>query len=166
MKIRWNTTLISTLLLSLCLVTLIPTALQFISTWTKLYFEGDGFKEQDYLMPIGCFSLGFVMIGLIVLWTGYRKKERWAWFVMLILVLCYVFPGNVLPLLLINMQNGGVQWSYWFGLSWLGDPVGMGFALGILNFLVMLVALLLPIKTFFWGSAFARSSPKIISSDN
>ena len=154
MKIRWSTTLISALLLSLCLVTFIPGGLKFASTWRELYFEGDGFKEQNYLMPMGCSALGFVMIGLIVLWTGYRKKDRWAWFVQLIIVLCFVFPGNILPPLLISMQNGGgVQWSYWLGMRWWGDPLGMGFALGVLNFLVMLVALLLPIKAFFWRSA-------------
>jgi hypothetical protein len=31
-------------------------------------------KMQNYLMPMGLSSLGFVMIGLIVLWTGYRKN--------------------------------------------------------------------------------------------
>ena len=107
--------MISALLLLLCLVTFIPVAVEFVSTWTKLYLKGEGFKEQNYLMPIGCFSPGFVMIGLIVLWTGYRKKERWAWFVMLLIVRCFVFPGNVLPLLLINMLNGGIDWSFGSG---------------------------------------------------
>jgi hypothetical protein len=72
---------------------------------------------------------------------------------MLIIVLFFVFPGNVLPLLLINMRNGGVQWSYWFGIRWWGDPIGMG----VLTFLVMLAALLLPIKAFFWRSANSKA---------
>ena len=108
MKIRWSTTLISALLLSLCLTQFIPLGVEFASTWRKAYSDGGGFKEQVYLAPIGCFSLGFVMIGLVVLWTGYRKKEHWAWVVMLIIVLCFVFPSNVLPLLLINIH----KWRY------------------------------------------------------
>lgn len=155
MKIRWSTTLISALLLSLCLMTFIPGSLKFASTWRKLYFDAGDFKEQNLLMPLGFCVLGLVMIGLIVLWTGYRKRERWTWFVMLIILLFFVFPLNVLPPLLINMQEGGgVRWSYWFGIRWVwGDPVGMGFALGVITFLVMLVSLLLPIKAFFWRSA-------------
>ncbi|HXC96335.1 MAG TPA: hypothetical protein VNU92_11590 [Edaphobacter sp.] len=86
MKIRWSITSISALLLSLCLMTFIPVGLKFASTWREPYFEGGSFKEQNHLMPMGFSSLGFV------------------------------FPGNVLPPLLINMQNGGdFQWSYWFG---------------------------------------------------
>jgi F0F1-type ATP synthase membrane subunit a len=107
MKIRCNTTLISALLLSLCLAKFIPVGVEFASTWRKAYF------------------------------------------VMLIIVLCFVFPGNVLPLLLINIRNGGIEWSFWPQALREGEPL----ALGVLNFLVMLVALLLPIKAFFWRSA-------------
>jgi hypothetical protein len=63
------------LLLSLCLAKFIPVGVEFASTWRQLYSKGDGFNEQVYLMPIGFFSLGFVMIGLIVLWTKYRKRN-------------------------------------------------------------------------------------------
>jgi hypothetical protein len=35
---------------------------------------------------VGKLSLALVFIGLIVTWTGYLNKIRWAWFVMLILV--------------------------------------------------------------------------------
>jgi ABC-type Fe3+-siderophore transport system permease subunit len=120
-------------------------------------------------MPFGFFSLGFVMIGLIVLWTGYRKRERWAWFVMLIILLYFVFPSSVLPVLLqIRAEN--YQWSYLLDLSgafrekgwWhcltivpsLSEAVGLecvavAILIGLLRFLVMLVALLLPVKAFF-----------------
>jgi hypothetical protein len=121
----------------------------------------------------GFFILGFVMIGLIVLWTGYRKRERWAWFVMLIILLCLVFPFNVLPVLML-IRAGNLQWSYllvfggvfweegwWhcFTITFFGCncSVGLGclsvaIRIGLLNFLVMSVALLLPVKAFFWKS--------------
>ena len=113
MKTRFNTTLISVLVVSACLIELIPGSLRFASTWREIYFEAPGFKEQNFLMPLGFCSLGLEMIGLIVLWTGYRKKERWAWFVMLIILLFFVFPLNVLTLLL-DMQTPSFEWSAWF----------------------------------------------------
>ena len=57
MKIRCNTTLISALLQSLCLVTFILGALKFASTWRELYLEADGFREQNLLMPLGFCAL-------------------------------------------------------------------------------------------------------------
>jgi hypothetical protein len=148
LKTRFNTTLISVLVVSACLIELIPGSLRFASTWREIYFETPGFKEQNFLMQLGFCALGLEMIGLIVLWTGYRKKERWAWFVMLIILLFLVFPLNVLKLLL-DMQTPSFGWSAWFRGIREGYPPSVGLAVGVLNFLVMLVALLLPIKAFF-----------------
>jgi len=172
MKIRFSATLISALLLSLCLVTSIPAALRNASTWKELYLEWPGVKIQNFLMPFGFAYLGIAAIGLIVLWTGYRKRERWAWFVMLIILLCFVFPSSVLPVLLqIRAQN--YQWSLlsdlfgtsrelgWWHCITITKPacceyvvgigcVAVGILIGILEFLVMSVALLLPVKAFFW----------------
>src|ERR1700723_3051910 len=152
MKIRWSTTLISALLLSLCLLALIPAALRFASTWRELYVDMGDYEESNLMMPLGFFSLGFQMIGLIVLWTGYRKRERWAWFVMLIILLFFVFPPSVLTLLL-SIPTPSFEWSLWFQSIREGYPPAIGIAKGVLDFLVMLVALLLPIKAFFWKSA-------------
>jgi len=152
MKISWSTTLVSALFLTVCLVTFIPVGVKFASTWREPYIEGGMIKEQNYLTLLGFFSLGFVFIGLITLWTGYRRKERWAWLVMLAIIACFVFPGNVLPPLLISAQDGtGFHWSYWFGMRWWGDPLPMRFALGVLNFIVMLIALLLPVRAFWFS---------------
>jgi hypothetical protein len=84
-----------------------------------------------------------------VLWTGYRKEERWAWFVMFIILLFFVFPLNVLRLLL-DMQRPSFDWSVWFQGILGGYMPSIWAALGVMNFLVMLVALLLPIKAFFF----------------
>jgi hypothetical protein len=174
MKVRFNSTSISALLLSLCLVTLIPAALRNALTWNQLYLEWPGVRIQNYLMPFGVAYLGIVMIGLIVLWMGYRKRERWAWFVMLIILVCFSFPSAVLPVLLqIRAQN--YRWSllldllraspaqgWWHCLaitpSYCDYAVGIGrvaaqILVGLLCFLVMSVALLLPVKEFFWRPA-------------
>ena len=104
-------------------------------------------------MPLGFFSLGFQLIGLIVLWTGYRKGERWAWFIMLIILLFFVFPPSALALLVMKMQTPSFEWSEWFRSIREGFPQAVWMAEGVLDFLVMFVALLLPVKAFFWRSA-------------
>jgi hypothetical protein len=148
LKTRYNTTLISALVVSVCLIAFVPGSLRFALTWRELYFEVSGFKEQNLLMPLGFCSLGLEMIGLIVLWTGYRKKERWAWFVMLIILLFFVFPLNVLKLLL-DMKAASFDSSAWFQGLREGYLPSIWIAMGVFDFLVMLVALLLPIKEFF-----------------
>ncbi len=95
------------------------------------------------------------MIGLVVLWTAYQKKERWAWFVMLVILLSFVFPLNVLKLLL-DMQTPSFAWSYWFRGIREGYSPSIWVAVGVLDFLVMSVALLLPIKAFFWRRPIAQ----------
>ena len=149
-KNRSRVVLISASLLSLCLVSRIPGSLKFASTWRQLYFDMGDFKQQNLLMPLGFYSLTIETVGLIVLWTGYRKRERWAWFVMLIITLGFAVPDVAIP---ISMQNGGdIQWSFWLGMKWLGDPLGRGFGMEVLLTLVTLVGLLFPIRASFWGS--------------
>jgi hypothetical protein len=150
-----NTTSISALLLSLCLITVVPESLKSALTW----------REPYTVMPLGLYSLGFVMIGLIVLWTGYRKRERLAWFVMLIILFFYIFPSGFLPLLLQNTIEPEI-----FGpnlstidlsseIKWIleGNRMAIGLMMELLVFPVMLIALLLPIKAFFWKSANSKT---------
>ncbi len=169
MKVRCSTTSISALLFSLCLVMSIPAALGNASTWRELTLKLPYGAIWNFLAPLGFADLGIVAIGLIVLWTGYRKRERWAWFVMLIILLCFSFPSTVLPMLL-QIRAGSYRWSYlldflgvfreggWHCLTILPSPsksvgiecVAVLTTIGPLKFLVMSIALLLPIKAFFW----------------
>ena len=172
MKNRCSTTSISALLLSLCLVISIPSALSLASTWNELSLKlpCNG-AIWNFDTPLGFAYLGIAAIGLIVLWTGYRKKERWAWFVMLVILLFFSFPSSALPVLLEIHRFGwsilldlfrafpGGEWLHCWILSLRPNYLG-GIACvpvlilgGLLNFLVMLVALLLPIKAFFWSPA-------------
>jgi biopolymer transport protein ExbD len=124
----------------------------------------------NFLAPLGFAYLGIVAIGLIVLWTGYRKRERWAWYVMLIALLFFYFPSSVLPValqirrfgwLFLLELLGAFRVGGW-GQCWIGSlrpnySVGLAcmpilILSGPLKFLVMLVALLLPVKAFFWHS--------------
>jgi len=173
MKVHCNSTLISALLLSLCLVTFIPEGLEDASTWKmpviKLPCNGG---IENYLMPLGFITLGIVVIGLIVLWMGYRQRKRQDWIVMFIILLCYVFPTSVLQVLVHLYIHGHVMASFlelllsafrvkgwWCCLT--SPPL---YAVSIecgtfiivahfLRFLVMLFALFLPVKAFFWSRA-------------
>jgi biopolymer transport protein ExbD len=165
---RCSTTSISALLLSLCLVISIPAALSNVATWNEFSIKLPYGSIWNFLAPLGFAYLGIVAIGLIVLWTGYRKRERWAWFVMLIALLFFYFPSSVLPVLLQIHHFGwpvlldlfgacrGGEWLHCWIVSLRPNySVGMACASvlilsGLLKFLVMLVALLLPIKAFFW----------------
>jgi hypothetical protein len=156
MRIRCNTTLISTLLMSLSLIGLIPGSLRFASTWRELYFS-PGLHIENDRMIIGFYALGLVLIGLIVLWTGFRQRERWAWFVMLVILLFFIFPGYVLKQLVIAYEHklGLSDFLQLIPNTWAGDwqsPSSIGILLGALTFVVMLVALLLPVKAFFWNT--------------
>lgn len=166
MKSRFSTTSISALVLSLCLITIVPAALSNASTWRELSLKMPLGSIWNFLAPLGFAYLGIVAIGLIVLWTGYRKRERWAWFVMLVALLFFYFPFSVLPVLLEirrfgwpvlldllgAFRAGGHCWilslrpNYSVGIACAFVPI----LSGLLNFLVMLVALLLPVKAFFW----------------
>jgi hypothetical protein len=168
MKIRCTTTSISALLLSLCLVTFIPDGFRGASTWNMPFLKmPPSGSIVNYFIPLGFMSLGLVAIGLIVLWTGYKQNERRAWFVMLIILLCFIFPSDVFLLL---MRIHVIGWrsllefmeEYWTVKGWWGcfmrlplSDVGiehMPLIIGaeLLRFLVMLFALLLPVKAFFW----------------
>jgi hypothetical protein len=149
MKIRWSTTLVSALLLSLCLFGYIPGSLRLALNWQDLRFSC--VVVQNFSMSMGLYGIGFVMIGLITLWTGYRKRELSAWFVMFIILLFFSFSGGVFPWITrwITQFHTLTEWARWFaGVPW-NALLSKGPALGIINFVVMLIALLLPIKAFF-----------------
>lgn len=184
MKYRCSTLSISTIVLTLCLATFVPDGLRRASTWTMLYFKlpCNGSME-NYLMPFGFLSLGIVAIGLIVLWTGYRQRACRAWFVMLIILLCLVFPTDVLQSLM-QMHVAGWRSSlefleeHWTVKGWWGcfmrpplyvvdiKYMPMIIVAELLRFLVMLVALLLPVKAFFWNKHTTAASHEHGKQDN
>ena len=97
---------------------------------------GPGFADYAVLLgQSGVADLALILVVLIVLWKGYVKKLRWTWFVMLIIVWGWAFP----PLVLANRAYlGGFNLSSRARLS-----------VWSLIFLLMLVALILPLRSFF-----------------
>jgi hypothetical protein len=165
MTVPNRVTLISAVLLSICLIALVPGSLQFALTWTTPYLPVGNVRVENFMMLEGCYSLSLEIIGLVVLWTGYRAMERWAWVILFTILTLFVFPATVLPTLL-KIHEGIYQWSFLLTVcteTRVGQCEGLAelhnsrVALGILDFLVMASALLLPIKDFFWRRANSRA---------
>ena len=97
------------------------------------------------LSQIGIDSLAIVLIGLVVIWTGYVNRVRWTWFVMFIIVWVWGFPFLVLPNLRYRHTLTLAGWIQATNVSVLArDTVEQ-----VLIFSLMLIALILPIKSFF-----------------
>jgi hypothetical protein len=113
--------------------------------WAQHARPGRGLGSNARLIhQLGIASLAIIFIGLIVTWTGYVNKTRWTWFVMFIIVWGWAFPLMILPLfralsvpvselLLDALKEPGVA------------PDGVE---EILIFLLMLIGLVLPIRSF------------------
>lgn len=97
---------------------------------------------------LGIASMAVVLIGLIVTWTGYVRSVRSAWFVMFIVVWVWAFPLILLPFLpdiklipLAELVSRALR-----------EPgTSRTSVRSVLIFTLMLIALILPIKSFFWG---------------
>jgi len=148
-RVRVDAVLISTFLFSVSLIVLVPHNLRYISIWQQRYIaETEHLWEQNYLAPIGFASLACVLIGLIVLWTGYVKKVRWTWFVMFVIVWVFAFPVYMLPALLDFRATGSLNLSAWFWNAIKSPGIARDYVKGPADFLLMVIALVLPIRSF------------------
>jgi hypothetical protein len=94
----------------------------------------------------GLADLAVILAVLIVIWKGYVKQLRWTWFVMFIIVWGWYFPPLVLPSLRYLRGFNLITWlsSLAHLSSWSYNP-----PVWVLIFLLMLVALILPVRSFF-----------------
>lgn len=152
MRIRYDAVFVSSMLFTIALAALIPLNLRYASTWRQPALLEGRLWVQNYLMPIGFASLAMVVVGLTVLWTGYIRRVRWTWFVMFIVVWVFAFPVYMLPLILDFHATGSVNWSEWFWGALNGPGIERSYAKGPVDFLVMVIALFLPIRSFFFPS--------------
>lgn len=150
MRAQSRVVLVSSVLFTLALLCSIPGALGGAWTWRRSMIQ---VSEQawlsNWLAPIGFASLAIIFIGLIVTWTGYLQRNRWAWCVMAIIVLLWAFPLMILPLLQFTVVSSMTEW-FWTAINQPGPH--REFGRGVLTFAMMVIALLLPIKSFFLAS--------------
>jgi hypothetical protein len=158
LRIRHDLVFVSCVLFTIASLYLIPIA------W---WYAQAGYGDMRGLNPdireiarsqsdVGRLWLELIIVGLIVTWTGYVNKVRWTWFVMFILVPGLTFRTGIFPFFVhprwvveavseLILEALGKKPATIFPL----DLAWRSFIEPILIFLLMVIALLLPVKSFF-----------------
>ena len=150
LRIRHDVVFISSVLFTIALVSQIRWA------WWNVLEGYEDMKGLDVwrrpalqsFSEIGKLTLALVFIGLIVTWTGYLNKVRWTWFVMFILVSGLAIPLGIFPWLMhpkVFLDIPGLLVNAWKGEPGPARPILEEISI----FLLMVIALLLPVKSFF-----------------
>lgn len=149
MRIRHDVTFVSAMLFTIALLSVVPSSL---SAALGLRHGTPAPPYYWLLEPIGelgIVSLAMIAIGLVVIWTGYLKKARSAWFVLLTIVWGWAFPVMLVPFVL--HLNGSITLAEWVSDALKQPGAPRTLVKSVLIFLLMIIALILPIKSFFWS---------------
>ncbi len=150
MRFRVDRVSVSSVLLTVCLLTLIQWNLKWAATWrTRAVGVTDRVARLNYESSIAFASLALDIIVLIVIWTSYQKRMRWAWFVMVVFVCVYFVPVHLLDVLLDIKRVG---WHWWPGVvqdANEGRPFAVGALIELTIFTLMIIAVLVPVGAFF-----------------
>jgi hypothetical protein len=153
MKIRHDLVFISSLLFTICFVWMIPWEWANALPGTGHYNLEAPWREVIRLYgEVARLSLTMILIGLIVVWTGYLKKLRWTWFIMFVIVFGWAFPIYIWhDILRPAFIMPASDWHAILASAARGDRVGRAFFEEMFLFSLMIVALFLPVKPFFFG---------------
>ncbi len=149
MKVRVDSVSISGVLFTICLLTIAWWDLKFAATWRTRHWDMGRLAIPNYDASIAFASLALVIIGLIVIWTGYQKRMRWSWFIMVVFVCVYFVPANLVD---VFLDISRVGWRWWPGVvqdAMEGRPFAIGAIRGLVILALMIIALLVPIRAFF-----------------
>jgi len=151
---RLNSVTISTVLLTACLLMGLPAGVELALTASRPYVEVyPGVEIQNYLADAGFTLLTIISIGLLITWTAYWRRELWAWFALSLLAGLYFFPVHVLRVFMAIAQAEDFRWSD-FLLGAIQQPgIVRTSTLALLVFLVMVIALVIPVRAFFKKSS-------------
>jgi len=166
MKIRRDAVFISSVLFTIALLWLVPPFVQHVLDGRAALHEND-FGLRLYFrgsVALGIASLAIVLIGLIVTWTGFIRRVRWAWFVMFVIVWGWALPNLVYadvvyPVsrhLLSITDLPAIFLEGLIGHAGLPRDFARGFVQLTVIFALMVIALVLPIRSFFWGPEVGR----------
>jgi hypothetical protein len=148
LKIRRDAPFISTVLFTIALGCLIPPSLANARAGRPAAYAELGpawGAVANLIHELGVVSLSLILIGLIVTWTGYVHKVRWTWFVMFIIVWGWAFPLMMWPFV---TQWGRISF-YQLLTGALKEPGPARDGMEqIVIFVLMLIALVLPVKSF------------------
>ncbi len=149
LRVRLDSVSISGVLLTVCLLTIARWDLKFVATWRTRHWDMGRLAIPNYDASIAFASLALVIIGLIVIWTGYQKRTRWSWFIMVVFVCVYFVPANLVD---VFLDISRVGWRWWPGVvqdAMEGRPFALGAIKGLAILALMIIALLLPSRAFF-----------------
>jgi len=163
MKIRFDSVFLSSVLFTIALVCLVPMFSRNVLTQHDIRVIaklGDGYLATARAMSdLALASLAMILVALIVVWTGYRERTRWAWFVLCAVVWAWAFP------LLMSLFRGRIDLSFpeWLynAITYPGLPrISAQFCL---LFLLMVIALALSMKSFFFNEPAIRLTTRLLS---
>lgn len=159
MRIRRDVVFVSSVLLTIALVSLVPMSRQAaLAGHSRRVHEELNACCQGELYAwghVGEASIALIFIGLIVTWTGYVKAVRSAWFIMFIIVWVWAFPLFAL---------GFVSEFRWIPFRKLisealeGPGPARAALYAVAHVAPMVIALILPIRSFFFRPETAGSS--------
>jgi len=154
MRIRADSVWIASVLFTIALLCLIPASWgSALSGHDKAFLAqlDAGLRAAAITMSyVGFASLAIILIALIVLWTGYVKRDRSAWLVMFIVVWLWAFPLFMFPLVSALVHRNFVLTFSETLYDALAEPGSPRSAVeSVLIFSLMMIGLLLPIRRFF-----------------
>ncbi len=136
MKVRHDPVFVSCLLFTIALLFRVPECL-----------SNAAYRKDVLLQAVGFASLANIAVGLVVVWTGFIKRYRWAWLVMFLIVSVWAFPVFLLPIFRGKID---VTFGEWLEEAWRWPGSVRIYTVNIVLVSIMMVALLLPLKSFFW----------------
>ena len=159
MKVRFNSLYVSSSLLTLCLLSVVPRFLWSARKWPRRNIIED-FDLPGNINPcvnscynfeslVGIASLALILTALIVLWTSYRKGMRSAWFIMLVFVFGFFLPVVWGDTFRYIWQDATGWWHGFAQGLWEGNHLAVASLREMFRLAFMLFALFLPIRTFF-----------------
>jgi hypothetical protein len=157
MRIRTDSVFVSSALFTIALVSLIPTFVaRVLTSRDKVWLarlEADYRLAAQTMSDLSVVCLAVILIGLIIVWSGYVNRARWTWFVMVVVVWVWAFPLLAFPpfeaLFKGTLALTLPEWIH-SAIYQPGSP--RNWAESVLIFLLMVIALLLPIKSFFFAN--------------
>jgi hypothetical protein len=150
MRTRVDSVFVSSVLFTSALVCLVPTFwANVITDHDKVWLVrlDDGYRlAAKTTGDLGVACLAIILIGLIVIWTGYIRRVRWTWSVMFVMVWVWAFLLLILPLFgqkdTLSIPERIQTAIYYPGSARIWAEL-------VLIFSLMVIALLLPMKSLF-----------------
>jgi hypothetical protein len=154
MRVRPDSVFVSSILHTIALLFFVRPALWYYRAAAApavlLRLDAGSQRESyaDHRFGVAC--LAIILIGLVVIWTGYAKRSRLAWFVMFVIVWFWAFPVFVRPIVVPLARGefmGTVPEFFYDAIT--GSGLTTQLAKSIMVFLMMVVGLALPMGRFF-----------------